>query len=184
MGLKKVHYRSDGARCFSSKEAKAMMAVWDDIAKAQNGAYEVSYKVSVAGCGKTALDGLFGVLTMHLLRLVNHGHSYEKASDIFRILQEFPLQHTHVHLMTPQRNKIPIPKPKDDSGLSNFHLVLYDREMKVAKARYFSEYSNDILFEKSLKFGLKKTKSVAQVSSKYTKILEIYYFYSRDELKI
>lgn len=165
MDLKKVHYRSDGAGCFSSKEAKAMMAVWDDIAKAQNGAYEVSYKVSVAGCGKTALDGLFGVLTMHLLRLVNHGHSYEKAEDIFRILQEFPLQHTHVHLFTPQRNQIPIPKPKDDSGLSNFHLVLYDRKSQIATAKYFSDYSKDVYFQKATTLGLKKTKTVAPVIS-------------------
>lgn len=55
-GVKKVKFRSDGAMCFSSKEAKAFMAYWDDIAKSTGGAYETSYKVSVAGCGKTALD--------------------------------------------------------------------------------------------------------------------------------
>lgn len=55
-GVKKVRFRSDGAMCFSSKEAKAMMALWDNIAKINGGAYETSYKVSVSGCGKTALD--------------------------------------------------------------------------------------------------------------------------------
>lgn len=55
-GITKVHYRSDGAGCFSSKEAKAAMKVWDDLAREHGGSYEVSYKVTVAGCGKTALD--------------------------------------------------------------------------------------------------------------------------------
>ena len=55
--VQKVHFRSDGAGCFSSKEAKASMVLFGDIAKKIPGAaYEVSYKVSVAGCGKTALD--------------------------------------------------------------------------------------------------------------------------------
>ena len=58
-GVKRVRFRSDGAMCFSSKEAKASMAMWDDIAKLTSGAYENSYKVSVSGCGKTALDVSF-----------------------------------------------------------------------------------------------------------------------------
>jgi len=32
------------------------MKVWDDLAIAHGGSYEASYKVTVAGCGKTALD--------------------------------------------------------------------------------------------------------------------------------
>lgn len=61
-GIKKVCFRSDGAMCFSSKEAKATMPIWAALAKRKkNGvsAYETSYKVSVAGCGKTALDVSF-----------------------------------------------------------------------------------------------------------------------------
>ena len=53
---KKIHFRSDGAGCFSSKEAKSAMILFGDIAKASDAAHEVSYKVAVAGCGKTALD--------------------------------------------------------------------------------------------------------------------------------
>ena len=55
-GIKRVHFRSDGAMCFSSKEAKAFMTFWDDLAEVTGGSYESSYKVSVSGCGKTALD--------------------------------------------------------------------------------------------------------------------------------
>ena len=55
-GKKKVHFRSDGALCYSSKEAKSAMVLFSEIARNTSAAYEVSYKVSVAGCGKTALD--------------------------------------------------------------------------------------------------------------------------------
>ena len=55
-GKKKVHFRSDGAGCFSSKEAKSGMVFFGDISKKSDATYETSYKVSVAGCGKTALD--------------------------------------------------------------------------------------------------------------------------------
>ena len=55
-GIKKCHFRADGALCFSSKDAKASMKVWDFLA-GNGGCHEKSYKISVAGCGKTALDG-------------------------------------------------------------------------------------------------------------------------------
>ena len=64
--VKKVKFRSDGAGCFSSNDAKAAMKLWDDLAKAatENGkvsSYETAYKVMVAGCGKTALDGKYKI---------------------------------------------------------------------------------------------------------------------------
>lgn len=65
--VKTVKYRSDGAGCFSSMEAKAAMKTWDGLARENGGCYETAYKVMVAGCGKTALDGktlsiLFGII--------------------------------------------------------------------------------------------------------------------------
>ena len=55
-GKKKVYFRSDGAGCFASKEAKSCMSLFGAISNQIDAAYEISYKVSVAGCGKTALD--------------------------------------------------------------------------------------------------------------------------------
>ena len=55
-GKKKVWFRSDGAGCFSSKEAKSAMVYFGDISKKNDTAYESSYKVAAAGCGKTSLD--------------------------------------------------------------------------------------------------------------------------------
>jgi hypothetical protein len=55
--VREIKFRSDGAGCFSSMEAKAAMKMWDDLARERGGCYETAYKVMVAGCGKTALDG-------------------------------------------------------------------------------------------------------------------------------
>jgi len=57
-----VKFRCDGAGCFSSNEAKASMKLWGDLCEAaeecgRKFSYETVYKVMVAGCGKTALDG-------------------------------------------------------------------------------------------------------------------------------
>ena len=60
-GIKNVHFRADGAACFSSKEAKSCMSLFASLAKNTNSALKKSYGVSVAGCGKTALDVSFSV---------------------------------------------------------------------------------------------------------------------------
>ena len=64
--VKSVKFRCDGAGCFSSNDAKAAMKLWDDLAQAaakkeEVFCYESAYKVMVAGCGKTALDGKSGL---------------------------------------------------------------------------------------------------------------------------
>ena len=62
--VKSVKFRCDGAGCFSSNDAKAAIKLWDDLAQAATKdnttfCYESTYKVMVAGCGKTALDGMY-----------------------------------------------------------------------------------------------------------------------------
>ena len=66
-GKKKVRFRSDGAGCYSSKEAKSAMIFFGELSKKSNAAYETSYKVSVAGCGKTALDVSQVILSVFLI---------------------------------------------------------------------------------------------------------------------
>jgi hypothetical protein len=78
--IKKVHYRCDGAGCFSGHEAKAAFALWPGLT--QQAVEESSYKTMVPGCGKTNLDGLFGVLAMHLTRLVDSGSSFKNAKEL------------------------------------------------------------------------------------------------------
>ena len=99
---------------------------------------------------------MFGVLTMHLTRLVSHGHSYESASDIYNLLERFPLNNTFVHLMSPQRKSLPFPTPNDKAGLSSFHLITYNSKDRKAFGRYHSQYSVEIPFDADPKEGLKK----------------------------
>ena len=97
---------------------------------------------------------MFGVLTMHLARLVNHGHSFESAEDLYHLLSSFPLMHSFFHLFRPKRKVIPMPVPRD--MLSAFHLVQYDRTTKVASARFHSQHGTDVLFDVHGKEGFKK----------------------------
>ena len=49
-GKTKVNFCSDGAGCFSSKEAKSGMIFFGALSNNSDTSYEVSYKVAVAGC--------------------------------------------------------------------------------------------------------------------------------------
>ena len=63
-GVKKVHYRCDGAGAFNCGKAKAAMPIWRILTDDQ--IIELTYKVMVSGCGKTSLDGHFGIMTQHV----------------------------------------------------------------------------------------------------------------------
>lgn len=107
------------------------------------------------------------MLTMHLARIVSYGHSFESANDIYNLLEKYPLQHTHIHLMRPQRNSLPIPEPQASSQLSTFHLVGYNSKMRMATAKFHSQYSVDVHFEADKIEGLKKqTKKNSKRASK------------------
>ena len=82
-GKKQVRFRSDGATCFSSKEAKSAMVLFDEIAKESDACFETLYKVSVAGCGKTALDVSF----------------FRSLSFILHIYHECVFFHVHVYFL-------------------------------------------------------------------------------------
>ena len=122
-GVTHVHYRADGAGCFSGSVAKAAIITWPQ----RSGVVESSYKISVPGCGKTRLDGLFGLLTMHLLRQVDAGASYTNAEGAVDLLISNPLNATHVHLYTPDRTKRTFVASK---VLNNSYLLKYDEDRK------------------------------------------------------
>ena len=109
---------------------------------------------------------MFGVLTMHLTRLVNHGNSYSGAEDIFHLLCKNPLNHSFFHLFQPQRNKIPFPSPPNNSaGLSNFHFIEFDRDTGAAAGKYHSNIGTEVLLESHPTNGLMK-KRVQNEASK------------------
>ena len=182
--VKEIKFRSDGAGCFSSMEAKAAMKMWDDLARENGGCYETAYKVMVAGCGKTALDGenlycyhkidhssgtlthpplllgMFGVLTMHLARLVNYGHSFEGAEDIYNLLKRFPLQHSEFHLFKPNRKLLIWPAPAKNCQLKQFYLVEYERDNQIASGKYHSGHGTKVEFDADVEEGLKRRTAV------------------------
>lgn len=126
-GIKEVHYRADGAGCFSGASAKAVIIDWHEW----TGVTELSYKISVAGCGKTMLDGLFGIFTMHIQRLVDEGESYQNAVDLFHLLDKDPLSATHVHVISPDRTRTIMVESKDlghcyliENDVQNKHIIV------------------------------------------------------------
>ncbi len=138
--IKKVHYRCDGAGCFSGHEAKAAFALWPELTKTVE---EVSYKTMVPGCGKTNLDGLFGVLAMHLTRLVDSGASFKNAEELYDLLVRRPLKHTEFHLFKPQRNLIDwkVTNKIEKLSLGNFYLIkkVGDHIVRKAHSRHGKE---------------------------------------------
>ena len=99
---------------------------------------------------------MFGVLTMHLLRLVNHGFSFEGAEDIMGLLRRFPLRHSFYVWYKPHRNLLSWPKPDPKAHLSSYHLIEYNRELQTASAKYHSDIGTAIRFEIDDAEGLKR----------------------------
>lgn len=142
-GMANVHFRCDGAAAFNCAKSKAAMPRWSELTDI----FEISYKVSVSGGGKTSLDGLFGILTQHLKRLVNYGHSYSTAEELYNLLVKFPLRHTEFHLYLPKRRHLidwSTTKAIDDLSLKSFYLMTYDVESRCTKAYYHSRHSKGI----------------------------------------
>ena len=96
---------------------------------------------------------------MHLARLVNYGHSYEGAEDIFDLLLRYPLSHTYVHLYKPKRKYLPFPKPRNaDAGLSHFHLIEFNSEEGAATGKYHSHLGTETKLKGHPTEGLKAVK--------------------------
>ena len=103
-GMRKVHYRCDGAAALNCAKSKAAMPRWFDLTNGE--LTEVSFKVSVSGGGKTSLDGQFGIMTQHLKRLVNHGKSFSTAEELYDLLVKYPLRYSEFHLFQPRQNSM------------------------------------------------------------------------------
>ena len=100
-GIRFTHWRSDGAKCFSQKLMKLCTALWSRWTNGQ--VIELSCKISVAGCGKTLLDALFGVLTHVIMCMIRSGHSFESALALIELFIERPVQASTFSLIAPNR---------------------------------------------------------------------------------
>jgi hypothetical protein len=82
--IKKVHFVSDGASCFKSQLQRALQPFW----KIWTGVDEIVYRLTPAGDGKSALDGMFGRLNTVLSAAVNMGASYWNSQTIADAMAE------------------------------------------------------------------------------------------------
>ena len=97
---------------------------------------------------------------MHLIRLVNYGHSYNDAEELFNLLASFPLQQSTFHLFKPRRNILKWPKAdKQRSKLKQLHLLQYCPEVGTVKGYFHSGISNPIHFKFHPTDGLRKEES-------------------------
>jgi hypothetical protein len=76
--ITKVHFVSDGAGCFKSQLHRIIQPFW----KIWTGVHEVSFRLTPAGDGKSALDGMFGRLNTVLRGAVTEGASYCNSETI------------------------------------------------------------------------------------------------------
>ena len=99
---------------------------------------------------------MFGVLTMHLNCLVNNGHLYKGAEDLFELLSVFPLKHSFFHLFQPKRNVLPFPRPSNNKAkLSKFYFIKFDKDIGAASGKYHSDVGMEVNFESHPTEGLK-----------------------------
>ena len=82
--VKKVHFVSDSAGCFKSLLHQALQPFW----KIWTGVDEVTYRITPAGTGKSALDGMFGRLNTVLRGAVDGGLLYWNSETIARAIEE------------------------------------------------------------------------------------------------
>lgn len=122
---------------------KGSFCEWDN--ERTGGVTEVSYKNNVPGKGKTTLDGLFGILTQHLNDLVDKGHSFETAEELYKLLKKFPLNYTEFHLLDLDRKLLEdfvIPKFVESYKLGRTYYLMKRVNATTAKAYYHSRHGN------------------------------------------
>ena len=99
---------------------------------------------------------MFGILTMFLRRLVNHGHSFKNAKDLFDLLAAFPIERSSFHLFQPCQNLLIWPRAdKSNSKLKQLSLLKYDKESKQVKGEFHSGISVPIPYCFDCREGLK-----------------------------
>lgn len=99
-GVTKVHFHSDGAGCFKSAYHKVVQPLW----KVWTGIDEVVNRVTPAGGGKTALDGMFGRTNTCLASAVDGGLSHHDAQTVCEAMEASEgLSATTILLFSPRR---------------------------------------------------------------------------------
>jgi hypothetical protein len=152
--IKKVHFVSDGAGCFKSQLHCALQHLWI----LWTGVDEIVCRITPAGDGKSALDGMFGRLNTVLRSSVDMGASYWNSKTITRAIEDSNgLSSTQFARFAPERSQ----QLKAEVSTMNFESVLLitldpDRAVNDQSTLAFkhSTYGNgkEIKPEKDIKF--------------------------------
>ena len=94
--IKKAIFVADGASCFASKLHRSIQALWGSWV----GVEEVVFRITVAGGGKSCLDGMFGRLSAILSTAADTGQSYWNAETILRATEDAGTGLTATDVMT------------------------------------------------------------------------------------
>ena len=100
---------------------------------------------------------MFGIMTMHLYRLVNYGNSFNDSESLFLLLQAHPLNRSVYHLFKPQRKILKFPKP-DNPQLKRLHLLQYDLDCGEAIGKIHSDIGTSLKLYSHGTEGLSKIK--------------------------
>ena len=100
-GIREVFLMVDCAGCFSGNEHRTAMSCWEDWT--DNKIKEVMMKVAVPGCGKSPLDGFFGVMTVHANNCVKAGASYHDPDTFLDMMIKDPMNNCRWHIIKPDR---------------------------------------------------------------------------------
>ena len=133
--VKEVHFRADGAGCFSSNIAKILTFYWERFC----GVKEISNRQSPAGGGKTNLDGQFGVFQRHLWNRVAEGHDIADSASIFDAFQaSTQMKATSCHIFEPDRSSYLNVKLTGLKPTQYYKVAVVPGEFKIALSSLYS----------------------------------------------
>jgi hypothetical protein len=115
--IKKVLFVSDGTGCFKSQLHRALQPFWI----LWTGVDEIVCRITPAGDGKSALDGMFGRLNTVLRSSVDMGASYWNSETITKAIEDSNgLSSTQFARFAPERSQ----QLKAEVSTMNFESVL------------------------------------------------------------
>jgi hypothetical protein len=174
--IKKVHFVSDGAGCFKSQLHRALQPFWI----LWTGVDEIVCRITPAGDGKSALDGMFGRLNTVLRSAVDMGALYWNSETITRAIEDSNgLSSTQFARFAPERSQ----QLKAEVSSMNFESVLLttldpDRDANEQSTLAFkhSRYGEgkEIKPDKDIKFSWLEPKGERKRKEAITTITGVY----------
>lgn len=163
--ITKVIFRADGAGCFKSAYHRAINKNW----KAWVGIEEYVYRITPAGDGKSALDGMFGIMNVILSSAVDAGMSYQDSDSALEAVGSSSGGHSATKFLTflPNRhNRLYASYSKDTISWGNVLRSKLDPHTRQLTAFDHSGYGKGVVVNASQAHFSTKVKPTAQMIQK------------------